>query len=159
MQRFKAVPLTAEAFAPYGEVLAHKGETKQQPVPGAFDRTDDAPVPSLALLRIDAANALPVVIDRLERHPFSAQSFIPTEGGRCLIIVCDTATDGSPDIASTKAFISEKREGITYKRNVWHRSVTALEAPSQFAVVMAQTGDGRDNLFFDLPAPIEVVAD
>lgn len=159
MQRFTAVPLTAAAFAPFGEVLVHTGEAKkQQPITGAFDRTADAPVPSLALLRIDEPHSLPVVIDRLERHPFSAQSFLPTQGGRCLIVVCDTAADGSPDVASTKAFIAATGQGITYKRNVWHRSVTALEAPSQFAIVMAQTGDGRDNLFADLPAPIEIVA-
>ena len=153
-----AVPLTAEAFAPYGTVIAHDGDLPLMPYSGAFEHAAEATQLTMSVLRVTTAFAGVIEIQRLERHPYSAQSFIPLKGGKSLLVVCGTAPDGNPRLSEVQAFIAVADQGVTYRRNVWHRSVTALEAPSEFVVLMTQTGHGNDNVFFDLDVPLMVEA-
>jgi len=153
-----AVPLTAQAFAPYGAVIAHGGDLPLMPYPGAFEHAAEATQMTMSVLRVTTAFAGTIEIPRLERHPYSAQSFIPLKGGTSLLVVCGTAPDGQPLLSEAQAFIAAADQGVTYRRNVWHRSVTALEAPSEFVVLMTQTGRGDDNVFFDLDVALMVEA-
>jgi ureidoglycolate lyase len=149
-----SVPLTAEAFAPFGTVVAHRGESPLMPYAGAFDHTDEATLTTVSVLRVTTAFHGPISITRLERHPYSAQSFIPLKGGRSLLVVCGADAEGRPRPDDARAFIAAADQGVTYRRNVWHRSVTALEAPSEFVVLMVQTGRDDDNVFYDLDQPL-----
>lgn len=153
-----AVPLTTEAFAPYGAVIAHQGDLPLMPYEGAFEHTENAARMTMAVLRVTVAFEGIIAIPRLERHPYSAQSFIPLKGGKSLLVVCGTAPDGRPMLSDAKAFVAGADQGVTYRRDVWHRSVTALEAPSEFVVLMHQTGQGDDTVFFDLDSPLMVEA-
>ncbi|HEV2677078.1 MAG TPA: ureidoglycolate lyase [Aliidongia sp.] len=159
MMTITAVPLTAEAFAPFGDVVTHRGEPPLMPCADTFEHTAAATRVTMAVLRVEAPVRGPVEITRLERHPHSAQTFIPLKGGRSLIVVCGTAADGRPLLASARAFVAGSTQGVTYRRDVWHRSVTALEAPSEYVVLMVQTEDGSDNLFDDLDHPLLVEVD
>ena len=151
-----AAPLTAEAFAPFGSVVTHRGPEALMPYADAFDHGPEAALATMAVLRIDVAMQGPIEIARLERHPHSAQSFIPLKGGTSLIVVCETQPDGRPLASSARAFIARGDQGVTYRRNVWHRSVTALEAPSEYVVLMHQTGHGDDTIFHELEQPLLV---
>jgi ureidoglycolate lyase len=154
-----AVPLTAEAFAPFGDVIAHRGDEPLQPYADTFEHAAEATRVTMSVLRVERAFQGPIEIGRLERHPYSAQTFIPLRGGRSLILVCASAPEGQPLLSSVQAFVAGSDQGVTYRRNVWHRSVTALEAPSEYVVLMVQTGRGDDNVFHDLAAPLVVRAD
>ena len=156
MMSIAAMPLTADAFAPFGTVVAHRGDAPLMSYPDALEHTAEAANPTMAILRVTAAFEGPVTIPRLERHPYSAQTFLPLQGGKSLLVVCGTQADGRPDLSDVRAFVAASDQGVTYRRNVWHRSVTALEAPSEFVVLMAQTGRGDDNVFYDLDQPLIV---
>lgn len=151
-----AVPLTAEAFAPFGIVVAHRGDAALMPYPEAFEHTAEAARTTMSVLRVTTAFQGPIAIPRLERHPYSAQSFIPLTGGRSLLVVCGAEADGRPSLSDVRAFVAASDQGVTYRRNVWHRSVTALEAPSEFVVLMTQTGRDDDTIFHDLESPLIV---
>ncbi|HLZ65841.1 MAG TPA: ureidoglycolate lyase [Aliidongia sp.] len=151
-------PLTSEAFAPFGTVVTHGGGEALMPYLDAFEHTLEAGHMSMAVLRVGTAVQGRVEVTRLERHPYSAQTFIPLKGGRSLVVVCGNEADGRPMLSSARAFIAGSGQGVTYRRNVWHRSVKALEAPSEYVVLMAQTGRGDDNVFYDLAQPLSVEA-
>lgn len=137
-------PLTAEAFAPYGGLVV--------PPAGAGRDYFDAPLetrrphawPSLSVARIEAAASLPLTADRMERHPFSSQSFVPLGPERYLVVVAPEAAEGGPDLGGARAFVPEPFVGITYGAGVWHHPMTVLAAPARFAVFMWNDGTAGD---------------
>ncbi|GAA6024809.1 hypothetical protein JCM11491_005615 [Sporobolomyces phaffii] len=86
----------------------------------------------------------------LERHEYSSQTFVPMNGARgrtddkdegYLVLVALPGQDGSPDLATLRAFVASSSQGITYHANVWHHPLIALgEEPMDFSCVVWETG-------------------
>lgn len=149
-------PLTAAAFAPFGEVVAHAGSERRQLFPDVFAHLPEAGEASFWVSRVDAVSALPLTVTMLERHPFTAQTFLPLSGGRYLAIVTGSDAQGRPDLGTARAFLAQPNQGITYRRDVWHHGMTILDGPAQFAVLMHKTGRNDDDVFLDLERPFLV---
>ncbi len=97
-ETIEAVPLTAEAYTPYGAVIEtkfnqHFNDSANYGTAKRFDWITD-----LKNLRSETAKlnicvfrssprTLPFKITKLERHPFSTQMFIPMTAQRYLVIV------------------------------------------------------------------------
>ena len=149
-------PLTAAAFAPYGDVLS------APPVPGERAFYADGLTPDGAGTRMSLhvnhvlPSALPFVATRMEHHPATSQTFIPLDASRYLVVVAGRAPDGGPDPASLKGFWSPGTQGVTYRAGVWHHGMIALDRPAHFAVLMWRRREGSDDVFVDLPAPVEL---
>lgn len=143
-------PLTAEAFAPYGDVLAAPAEPGRSYIDGAYRSLRPDARPSLSFTR-KAPVTLPIASHLMERHEFSAQSFIPMDGGICIIIVAAHAADGGPDMARARAFLAAPGQGVTYAPNVWHHPFTVLERPACYAVAMWLDGSKGDEEFVTVP--------
>lgn len=79
----------------------------------------------------------PVVIDRLERHPFTSQTFLPLTVLRWLVVVA-----AEPAGASLRAFWVGPGMGVTIGRGVWHHGLTVFDGPAEFAVVMGRSAPG-----------------
>ncbi len=152
----EAEPLTAAAFAPYGQVVQHDRNGVLNVVANAFERDESATTPSLNLLRIEQAVDMPLLVDKLERHPHSSQTFLTLEGGRSLVIVCDSAPDGTALPATLRAFVAEANQGVTYRRNVWHRAVSPLVAPNEYAMTMMRHPAGSDTEIYNIRQLVEV---
>lgn len=151
-------PLTAEAFAPFGEVVPLDGDARRVRAQGAFERLAEAVEPRLWVATLQRAVALPLVVTTLERHPLSAQTFIPLNGCAYLVVVCGADADGAPDPATLRAFEATPDQGVTYARGVWHHGLTALDAPARFVVCMSFSG-GDDDVFVPLAHPVRLVAE
>jgi ureidoglycolate lyase len=129
----KAHPLTAHAFAPFGDVLDATGEFRLINA-GLCQRFHD-------LARIDCDDrtglsifnaeprALPYAFDLIERHPLGSQAFIPMTAHPFLVIVA-----ANPQ-ATPRAFITNGAQGINLHRGTWHGVLTPLHAPGLFAVI------------------------
>ncbi|KAK4057093.1 Allantoicase [Microbotryomycetes sp. JL221] len=83
----------------------------------------------------------------LERHEFSSQAFVPMGNGgdRYLVIVClpnsgKSSVYGQPDLSTLRAFVATSQQGISYKPNVWHHPLIALDKATDFACVVYETG-------------------
>ncbi len=152
-----AAPLTPEAFAPFGDVVSHRGASQRRYLERPFERSAEAERVMLWVSRVDTPKALPLRIERLERHPYSAQTFMPLAVSRYLVVVAPDAKDGRPDAARAKAFMAERGQGVCYGRGVWHHGLTVLDAPAEFAVLMSVRGEGDDE-FVDLIEPFQVSA-
>jgi ureidoglycolate lyase len=155
MTSIVAAPLDPAAFAPFGTVSRAGPEPGAATIAGAFEGTAEAAIPILQLARIVAVEQ-PFTLRRLERHPFSAQSFVPLDGIAAIIVVAPSGPDGEPDLGRLKAFVAAGDQVVTYARGVWHQSLTPLSTPAAFAMVMRQTGRGDDTELRPLAEPVRI---
>ncbi|MCC1480470.1 ureidoglycolate lyase [Roseibaca sp. Y0-43] len=138
-QILRTLALTAQAFAPYGDVLDATGAPDKlinQGLCGRFhDRAKlDFGADGRAGLSIFNAQprALPYMLDMVERHPDGSQAFIPLHQHPFLVIVAPDkgGTPGTP-----LAFVTNGAQAINLHRNTWHGVLTPLAAPGLFAVI------------------------
>jgi ureidoglycolate lyase len=139
--------LTAEAFAPYGEVIAVPAEPGRQYYSAALGNARAAARPSLSISMKQPVAGLPLEATLLERHEFSSQTFVPVDVARWLIVVCPHAPSGGPDAARARAFLAGPDQGVTYRMNTWHHGLTVLDRPARFAVFMWLDGTSGDEEF------------
>lgn len=134
-----AAPITAQAFAPYGDVLSAEGHASRAINAGTSARAEmpdpdllgQGGRPSLSIFRAQAAT-LPFTATLLERHRRGSQSFIPLGGTVFALLVALGET--APDPASLAAFLVDGRSGITLRRDTWHHPLIAL-ADGDFVVL------------------------
>lgn len=144
-------PLTAEAFAPFGEVLELSPLRPGRLINEGFtERFDDLAAlelgraggrPSLHLFRT-RPKPLPFRVRALERHPLGSQTFIPLSDTPFLVLVA-SAEAAAPRSADLALFISSGRQGVSYRADVWHHYNLALERVSDFAV-LERAGPGEN---------------
>ncbi len=135
----RAEPLTPEAFAPFGDVIAASGAPDRLINQGMCERFHD-------LARLDfgpggragislfraRARALPYRLEMLERHPEGSQAFIPMQEAPFLVIV---APDDAGRPARPRAFLTAPGQGVNFLRATWHGVLTPLSEPALFAVI------------------------
>ncbi|WP_375451611.1 ureidoglycolate lyase [uncultured Devosia sp.] len=139
-------PLTAEAFAPFGQVIELAGAQHYPINNGMTERYHDLArvelggVHARPLISIFRGQpyALPLYLDLVERHPLGSQAFYPLSEHPFLVIVAHDLS-GTPD--RPHAFRTEPGQGINIAMNTWHGVLTPLEAASDFLVV-DRGGDG-----------------
>ena len=151
-------PLTAQAFAPFGQVLDTAGAPDKIINQGMCGRYHDHAGIDIAdgragisLFKAEA-RSFPITLDMVERHPDGSQAFLPMSYDPFVIVVApdEGGTPGQP-----RAFISVAGQGVNYKRGTWHGVLTPLKAPGLFAVV-DRIGDGPnlEEHWFDTPFTI-----
>jgi ureidoglycolate lyase len=150
-----AKPLSAEAFAPFGDVLDTSGDPDRLINQGLCGRYHDR-------ARLDFADgragislfsaeprSLPYRLDMMERHPDGSQAFLPMTQAPFLVIV---APDEGGAPARPRAFLTAPGQGINLARGIWHGVLTPLSAPGLFAVVdRIGPGANLDEHWFDTP--------
>lgn len=145
-------PLTAEAFAPFGDVVSAPVQPGRRYFDDALESTGVAARPSLSIAHRLPVASMPLQVTSLERHPFSSQTFLPLSGGRWIIVVCRSRDGDVPDVASACAFVAGPDQGVTYCRGVWHHPLTVLDVPGCHAVWMWRQNSGIDDEFVDVPS-------
>ena len=138
-------PLTAEAFAPYGEVVAPRADRMRLINGGTTERyhalstAEAAGEGARVILNIfrGEARRFPYALTMVERHPLGSQSFQPLSDRPFLVV----ARNG---------------QGINYRRNVWHHPLMALGKPSDFLVVDREgPGNNLEEYFYETSYLIE----
>ena len=131
-------PITAEAFAPFGDLIACDGDPDKIINQGRCRRFHDRGrldfgegAAGLSLFQAEP-RPLPLALDMVERHPLGSQAFIPMSRHPFLVIVApdEGGTPGAP-----LAFETAPGQAVNYHRGTWHGVLTPLHAPGIFAVV------------------------
>lgn len=155
MRRVATAPLTPEAFAPFGEVLAAAGAPDMRINQGLCGRFHDRAALDFAdgragISLFDAdPRTLPLTLEMVERHPQGSQAFLPMTQHPFLVVVAPDA-DGAP--GAPLAFVTDGRQGVNYRRGTWHGVCTPLHAPGLFAVVdRIGPGANLEEHWFDAP--------
>lgn len=130
-------PLSAAAFAPFGEVIeVRPGPQRGEAINAGTSRRHEA-APALDLQRAGAravlavyqaaAMALPLQARELERHRLSEQVFLPLGAARrCVLLVAPA--EGPPATEQLRAFVSDGRQGVRIRAGTWHHGLISLDA-------------------------------
>lgn len=141
-------PLTAEAFASYGEVIALGPLGRAHSTRYAADVENRRPAARLNVsISQQVPSVLPLVVKAMEKHPHSAQTFVPTKIARYLVLVAPTAADGGPDLAGLRAFVAGPEQGINYRPDIWHHPFTVLDGPAECVVLRYDMDDEEDTIW------------
>jgi ureidoglycolate lyase len=148
-------PLTAAAFAPFGDVLQAAGEPDRIINQGLCGRFHDLATldfeegrAGISLFHADA-RSLPYRLDMVERHPLGSQAFIPMSPDPFLVVVAPDA-GGIP--GRPRAFETAPGQGINFHRNTWHGVLTPLAPPGLFAVIdRIGPGSNLEEHWFETP--------
>lgn len=162
MQILRPEPLTAEAFAPFGDVLEARGDfrlindgmCKRHHDRARIDvGTEVDPLNRTGISIFNAEpRALPYRFDLVERHPEGSQAFLPMTEHPFLVIVT-LGPEHRP-----RAFLTNGAQGINLHRGTWHGVLTPLAAPGLFAVV-DRIGASANLEEYRYPAPWVVEAE
>jgi ureidoglycolate lyase len=152
MREITAEPLTAAAFAPFGNVIEasdaavkldiNQGHAVRYDRLAELDVADGGGTGAISLFR--AQPLAEPVLRMFERHPLGSQSFVPLSGRPYLVAV---APAGEFDPAAVRVFRAEGQQGVHYARGTWHHFLLVLDADSDFLVVdRAGPGNNCDEI-------------
>lgn len=145
----EATPITREAFAPFGVLIACPGAGESREVnEGTAERWDDQATcdnhRAGAKLNIATFQArprsLPFEVVTLEKHPFSTQIFVPLHAARYVVVVAEGKDAPGP----LHAFVVSGSMGIAYGPDVWHHTLLVLDSPASFACFVWEDGTSED---------------
>ncbi|MEC3860941.1 ureidoglycolate lyase [Mesobacterium sp. TK19101] len=161
MTDLNAIPLTAAAFAPFGDVLDVSGDPDKlinQGLCGRYHdraRLDLGPNGRAGISLFNAEpRSLPFRLDMVERHPEGSQAFLPMHQNPWLVIVAEDAGDAPGQV---QAFLAAPGQGINLHRGTWHGVLTPLAEPGLFAVV-DRIGDSANLQEHWLGTPLTITA-
>ena len=147
MRGIATEPLTRPGFARFGEVVELAGAERIAINQGFAERVN-------GLARIDVgaeggsvnvsiftarARPQPIAVTLMERHPLGSQLFYPLQDRSWLVLVCDDPHDPQ----SFCAFQATGRQGVNYRRNVWHHPLLVTSDEERF-IVIDRAGPGRN---------------
>ena len=150
-----AMAIDGEAFAPFGDVIVPPSNGERADWSSAFVNNRPNADINLSTSGVKQTH-LPAKLTVMERHPHSFQTFLPLDVSRYLICVAPNDANDLPDMAAMRAFIVGAGTGITYRADVWHHPIAALDRDGQFAVLMWRSGGDNDEEFVDLGQPVYV---
>jgi ureidoglycolate lyase len=150
-------PLTADAFAAFGDVLQVGGDFRAINA-GMCERYHDRALmdfgsgrAGISIFRAECRD-LPYAFDLIERHPEGSQAFIPMTNDPFLVIVAVSPTH------RPRAFLTDGAQGINLHRGTWHGVLTPLSGSGLFAVI-DRIGAGENLAEHRFSAPWTVIAD
>lgn len=143
------LPLTAERFAPFGDVIETSALSSSGMNDARFERFDDlADINvdtgkgghvAISIARSKTPTIFPHRLDVVERHPLGSQAFIPLTNFSFTIVVAPIGE--SVDIDDLQAFVTNGRQGINYHRGTWHMPLISAEEGQRFLIVDRAPGD------------------
>lgn len=150
--------LTAEAFAPFGQVIEMDSDRAIHINDGRTEKFAGlAELVSLQDARFSLhryrskATSLPLRVEKLERHVLGHQAFIPLHSRPFPVVV---AAAGPPPTAERVcAFISNGKQGVNLSPGTWHHYQISLEEGSQY-LVLERSNAGQDCEQVSLDEPL-----
>ena len=151
MRELTPEPLTAEAFAPFGNVIEasddalkidiNQGHAIRYDRLADIDVTDEGGTPIVSLFK--AKPLADLVLKGFERHPLGSQTFIPLSGRPYLVAV---APPGDFDPARIRLFRAEGQQGVHYAKGTWHHFLLVLEGGDFLVIDRAGPGQNCDEI-------------
>ena len=155
MEKIRIQPISAQAFAPFGDVMDVTGTPDKVINQGMCGRHHDRAQLDFTDGRAGISlfeakpRSLPYQLDLVERHPAGSQAFVPMSRHPFLVIV---APDQGDEPGTPLAFVTAPGQAINFYRGTWHGVLTPLHAPGIFAVVdRIGTGENLQEHWFATP--------
>lgn len=146
----KPEPLTAKAFAPFGEVieitdrefyLINYGKTKRYNDLANLDTLENGGKPTISIFRSQPVQ-FPFRVEVMERHPQSSQAFISLE--RQVFFTLVAPVGEQPKLEDLRLFKVGLDQGINYRRGVWHHYMFSPAGERAFLCLDRTGGQGSN---------------
>jgi ureidoglycolate lyase len=159
----RAEPISAEAFAPYGQVV-----TAQAANPDGRDV-------SLTVVQDVDFSGGPTIIraltfrwrafsfTHLEQHGSFTQAFLPADGKPALVVVAMPvgAVGSDPDLDTLKAFVLDGTQGILLNKGTWHFAPFPLTPLATYTMIGCADTPKESEGYLDMAArtgkPFQIV--
>lgn len=141
MLELQAQPLSAEAFADFGDVIDRRtarafpingGRTQRHHDLAKIEVLGDE-ARALVSIFVSQPVTLPLELAFLERHPLGSQAFMPLHEEHFLVVVAPPGDTINPD--EVRAFVTDGRQGVNYRAGTWHAVQSVLDREGEFLVV------------------------
>ncbi len=164
MSLLRILPVSAEAFAPYGWVaeaevqpgrsgrLINDGSSLRVDGVGELDLTADGGTPCMAVFRAQPRDPHGPWLE-LERHRLGTQTFVPMGGASYVMLVALGAT--APEPVTLAAFIANGQQAVTLRAGTWHHGLIAPEGGD--FVVIERSAAGVDCELATLASAVTLV--
>ncbi|QBX99957.1 hypothetical protein E2K80_03740 [Rhodophyticola sp. CCM32] len=150
-------PPDAAAFAPFGElVMPPDAPGTRRFYSDTLHSRHDTSAPVLHVNNVPP-QSLPLVVSRIERHPYASQCFFPLDVSRYAVMVMPSDAKGGPCADKALAFLMPGTMGVIFNPGVWHLGATVLDRPGHFTVLMWRGGPVQDDEFRTI-APLTLIA-
>ena len=154
-----AVPITPERFAPYGDVIVASADSKAAMNDACFERYSEladvdagGKKASISIARCKIPMSLPYRFDMVERHPLGSQAFMPLSHFVFFVVVAPAAESVEPE--DLRAFVTNGRQGVNYRKGVWHMPMIALKEGHEFLIVDRGADGNCDEHYFSDPVTL-----
>ena len=145
----QVLPLTKERFQPYGDVIETSRGAADGMNAARFERfdnlagidIDDDGFVSVSIARCRTPTSLPLRLDMVERHPLGSQAFVPLSVCQMVVVVAPPVE--GVDIDELRAFVSNGRQGINYRRGTWHMPLISFTAGQEYLII-DRGGEGQN---------------
>lgn len=151
-------PLSAEAFAPFGDVIEAGGDylsinfgrTERYHELAAPDTSAQDGHAGISIFRSQPME-LPATVKMMERHPLGSQAFISMQRRPFLVLVAPPTYNEQPDLSQLRLFRVGSDQGVNYHRGVWHHYSFSLDEPCDFLCIDRCGGNGKncDEYYFN----------
>lgn len=149
--RLNVAPLTAEAFAPFGDVIEAAASRRHHPVNAGLalrfhdlatlDTGRDGGRPMVSIFRAQAL-AQPLRLRLVERHLLGSQAFVPMAGQRFLVVVAPAGP--APRREDLRAFVTSPGQGVNYAAGTWHHPLLSLDGGDYLVIDRGGPGGADD---------------
>ena len=153
IKSLEILPLSRDAFAPFGDVIEDDQRDFFPINNGMADRYhalaevqlagDDAQ--AIISLVNSRQFQMPRKVDHLEHHPFGSQAFIPLNSSPFIVVVAVAGDE--PDGSDLHAFVTNGRQGINYHKGTWHHVLLTPYAAMRF-ICVDRAGPGNNCIDF-----------
>jgi ureidoglycolate lyase len=143
-------PLTAAAFAPFGDVIEASDRARRMTINEGFTeryhdlaRVDlgngaaahhgETPARTLISIFRSKPRQLPLRLSLMERHPLGSQAFMPLS--RCTFLVVVAPGGAAPDLTGMRCFLAAAGQGVNYACGTWHHPLLSLKEVCDFLVI------------------------
>ncbi len=146
-------PLTAAAFAPFGDVMEARAGIKTFAINEGFAtrfhdlaQVDVAEHGGTVCVSIFKAlhRTLPMRLSVMERHPLGSQAFVAMAELPFLVVVAPATPE--LDLGRIRCFLASQGQGVNYAKGVWHHPLIALQRACDFLVIDRAGPAGHANL-------------
>jgi len=165
VRTFVARPLTREAFAPFGRVLeissdlgegvsVNMGTARRfNDVLDVENRRPNAKL-NIAAFRCQPSKPGSFPVVEVEKHPHSAQLFVPLNATRYMVAVAHG--EDAPDLDTLQVFLAHGRQGVCYGPGIWHQPMIVFDVETDFTCFVWEDGTAEDCVPYRL-APEQIV--
>ncbi|MGB0965207.1 MAG: ureidoglycolate lyase [Litorivicinus sp.] len=132
----KIETLTAEAFAPFGDVIESANAASVFEINNGYTtRVHDLFQPELlgtntrVLVNYFLGRPRPLEVSMVECHPYGSQAFIPMQPFDWWVVVAE-----EPKFENLRVFRARGDQGVNYRPGVWHHPLL-VDRDQQFLVI------------------------